>query len=264
MLAPAGRLPRLCAGLKGLGLTRLQRIVEADKREPLTRALSDDGLQPGDALVPPVAKELGVKRTDHEPSAGQALAVIAQPRNRARDELGGVGVRDRLRTFVVVRAAVDRPGAVVMDGSPVVVAVATVGWIARTAPDNIDRSPIDWHEHHARLADQRSQVRAVAEAEALSQLHAGATHAGAGEQGLQVGRMRALWQPEATAPSRAETRPLGVDAGLHLRAHERIAAHQGQDRVGRRRGPACVWRKRSQQVITAGRQHLNGALVVAG
>ena len=62
------RLHRLAAG---------ERLAQPDQPNALPGALLDDRPQPGRTLVPPVPKELGVKRTDDQRGAAGTRAGAA-------------------------------------------------------------------------------------------------------------------------------------------------------------------------------------------
>ena len=87
----------------------LERLVEADEREPGVGRRLDDEAQPRGALVPPVPQQLGVQRAHAQPAAGDALA-------HARHEVDGVRSRLLARPRGVVDGAVDRPRPVLVLG----------------------------------------------------------------------------------------------------------------------------------------------------
>ena len=165
-----------------------------------------------------MAEQLGVERAHDQTAAGQPGPVLAQPRERARDEVSRVLARLGERTSVVVRSAVVAPRCVVVDGVVVVVAVDAVGGISIVAPHEIDRLAVDRDEHDAGIAEQRSQVLARARTEASGELDARGVHPRVGEQRLQPPGMSALGQPEAPAPAGAEASAMRVDPALHLQA----------------------------------------------
>ena len=191
------------------------------------------------------------------PSRLQALA-------GAGDEVRGVLPGERERALVVVGLAVVAPRRVVVDGVVVVVAVDAGGRVAVVAPDERHRRAVDRHERHALLADERAQVLARAEPEAVGQLDAGGVHPRVGERRGQPRGVGALGQPEAAAPALApEARAVSLDAGLDLRAHAGVGGEQRQHGVRGRGGPLRVRRERPQQVAAAAGEALERPLVVA-
>ena len=126
----------------GIGL--LQRVVEPHDLEPLAPGLVDHRLEPADALVPPVAEQLGVERADRQPAARDPLP-------RTGHEVRGVAARLCLGPRRVVHGAVVRPRLVVVVGAVVVVAVGPVRRVAGVAPDELDRLAVDGHQQRARL-----------------------------------------------------------------------------------------------------------------
>ncbi len=194
------------------------------------------------------------------------------------DEVRGVLARASQRQLVIVGGAVVAPGVVVVDGVAMVVAVGAVGGIAGIAPDERDRGAVDSEQRDAGLGHERLQVLARAEAVARSELHAGAPHAGGGEDRLQARSVGALGQPEPSVPAgrpaagrpvlESLTVPLEAvqvrgDPRLHLQARTDVGREQRQHGVGRRGRPAQMRRERPQQVSPT-RGHAPRSVLVVG
>ena len=253
--APAARRRALLSARlrRGAGSRALERVVEAHQLEALTLALVDDRAQPGDALIPPVAEQLGVERAHDQPTARQrpSRGAARLPRAGARACARRSRRRARARAPAPRRGRTARPsllhGLWWWIGVVVVVAVGAARRVAvaRPTPATIVARSIGTSSTPSSLA-QRAQVPARAEPEAARQLDAG---------------RRARRRPRARAPTTAHTRTPAARSRrasarrsgarwaampAHLQAHARVGGEQRQDRVRRRGGPLRVARERGR------------------
>ena len=224
-------------------------------------------VEPDDALIPPVAEQLGVQRA-------HADATVRDPLGDRRYEDTGVGPGPHQCPGVVVGAAVDPPGPVPMGGVAVVVAIRRAGGIAARAPHPVDRLPVDRPQDRTVRSRERRQVCGIVPAKAAGQLDAARAHAGRLQRRVQPLGVGALGQPQATPPG-AKPPAVRRDPGLQLQRQPGVGGHQREHRMAGRRRPA---RMRAQgpeqprttralerlQPVRRGRVLGNGAIELGG
>ena len=232
------------------GLEALERVVEAHELEPLARRTPRRPPRSQcDALVPPVPEQLGVERADDEPAARAGPPPSrAQPLARARDEVGGVLARASASAALVVVGARRRCPTGCGGGR---CGGGSRGRRRRRGSRRRSTRARSWRGRsarstHARVGDERAQVLARAEPEAVGQLDAGAR---ARRRRSSGGSSHGAWAhsgsqkpPRQPSPKRARCESI---PRLHLqRARRRRSRAAAARRASPRRSTARAARAR--------------------